>query len=387
MNSIIYLDNAATSWPKPAVVGEAVADAIANRGGNPGRSGHRLSLEAGGILDNARFLLAKLFGVADADRIIFCANATDALNLGLLGLLADGDHAVTSSMEHNSVTRPLTALAARGVSVTKVAMDPVSGVRPEDIKNAIRPDTKLVVLTHASNVTGTVNPVKEIGDICRNAGVTFLLDASQTAGVLPIDVESVGVGLLAFPGHKGLMGPTGTGGLYIAEGVNLKPLRFGGTGVYSELRTQPEELPYKYEAGTQNAHGIAGLAASVKFILDTGAEEIALRESKLSELLLSELGRIDGVIIYGEAASGAKRAPVVSINIAGADCAEVAVILDTAFGIAVRAGLHCAPDAHRTLGTYELGGTIRISPGRFNTEEDILRCADAIREIAAEYGN
>jgi cysteine desulfurase family protein len=383
VDDLIYLDNAATSWPKPDTVINAVTDAMKRKGGNPGRSGHKLSLAGGEVLSRARFALARLLGASDPSRVVFCFNATDALNLAMSGALASGDHVVTSMMEHNSVTRPLEYLARRGVEYTKIATDPAQGVDPEDVKKSIRPETRMVVMTHASNVTGTINPIGEIGNICRNEGILFLVDASQSAGALPIDVQSLGVDLLAFPGHKCLLGPLGTGGLYIADDVEINPVRYGGTGLLSELPLQPDETPYKFESGTQNVHGLAGLCAGVEFIIDNTVAAIGRKESALTDLLIREIEKINGVTLYGPP-RGAERAAVVSLNISGVDCADAAVILDTSFNIAVRSGLHCAPDAHRTLGTIDMGGTVRISPGFFNTEDDIMKCAESIAQIATE---
>jgi cysteine desulfurase family protein len=352
-------------------------------GGNPGRSGHRMSLESGKTIGQARVSLSKLIGAAGPERVVFTHNATDALNLAIGGVLSPCDHVVISSMEHNSVTRPLVRLAAQGVECTQVFMDPVSGVDPKDVAAAIRTGTKLVVMTHVSNVTGTVNPVGDIGALCRERGALFLVDGSQSAGSLPIDVESMRIDLLAFPGHKGLMGPTGTGGLYIADGARVRPSRQGGTGVFSELPVQPELMPYRYESGTQNFHGLAGLDAGVRFIEDTTLSAVHAREMRLVDMLIDGLHEIAGVTVYGPPA-GADRAAVVSLNIEGVDCAEAAMILDTSFDVMLRAGLHCAPDAHRTLGTFERGGTIRVSPGFFNTEDDIARCLEGIAEIARE---
>ncbi|MDR1292551.1 MAG: aminotransferase class V-fold PLP-dependent enzyme [Clostridiales Family XIII bacterium] len=380
---MIYLDNAATTWPKPEAVCEAVSDSLRNIGGNPGRSGHRMSLESGKTIGRARLSLSKLIGASDPERVVFTCNATDALNLATGGVLFGGGHVVISSMEHNSVTRPLVHLAERGVECTRVRMDPVSGVDPDDVAAAIRTDTKLVVMTHASNVTGTVNPVADIGALCRGRGVLFLVDGAQSVGSLPVDVESMNIDLLAFPGHKGLMGPTGTGGLYIADGVRVRPARQGGTGVFSESPTQPDELPYRYESGTQNFHGLAGLDAGVRFIVNTTLDAIHARESRLVDMLIGGVREIGGVTVYGPPA-GANRAAVVSLNIEGVDCAEAAMILDASFDLMLRSGLHCAPDAHRTLGTFGLGGTIRVSPGFFNTEDDIARCVEGITAIASE---
>lgn len=380
---MIYLDNAATTWPKPEAVYDAVLDAMKNKGGNPGRSGHSLSLLAGGVLDETRFSISRLLGIKNPNRVIFTYNATDSLNLAINGILTAGGHVITSSMEHNSVARPLEYLSGRGIEYTKVRMDPVFGVDPEDVKNAMRSNTQLVVMTSASNVTGTINPIGAIGEICRAEGIPFLVDGSQSVGAIPMDVETMKVDLLAFPGHKGLMGPSGTGGLYIRDGISIVPSRYGGTGVHSELLLQPPEMPYMYESGTPNISGLAGLDAGVRFLLEKSVWSVHDHECRLTNLLIDGLKEIKGVKLYGPH-NGEDRAAVISITIEGADPAEVALILDVSFGIALRSGLHCAPDAHRTLGTLDTGGTIRISPGYFNTEQDIAQCLEAIAAIAAE---
>jgi cysteine desulfurase family protein len=321
--------------------------------------------------------------VKNPNRIVFTGNATDALNLAINGILAAGGHVISTSMEHNSVARPLEHLLEKGAEYTKVRMDPALGVDPEDVKKAIRGITKIVVITHVSNVTGTVNPIGAIGEICRNEGIPFLVDGSQSAGAVPIDVNAMCVDLLAFPGHKGLFGPQGTGGLYIKEGLSLTPSKYGGTGVHSELLLQPSEMPYMYESGTLNMPGIAGLGAGVRFILEKSVRAVQEHEIQLTNVLLDGLNSIKGVKIYGPR-RGVERAAVVSVNIEGVSPMEAALILDTSFGIAVRAGLHCAPDAHKTLGTIDAGGTIRISPGFFNTEKDIEQCLEGLAAIAAE---
>ena len=259
---MIYLDNAATSWPKPEQVYDAVSNAI-KRSGNPSRSNSEEARAAATDIIETRGALAQLFNIADPRRIVFALNATDAINLGLQGMLKPGDHVITSHMEHNAVTRPLAYLEDAGVMVTKVKTDPVSGADLDEIRKSIRPETKLVAMTHASNVTGALNPIEEIGAVCREVGIPFLVDASQTAGAIPIDVVKMNIDLLAFPGHKSLLGPTGTGALYVSETVSPRPIRSGGTGVFSEVRLQPEQLPYYYEAGTQNTVGISGLCAGV----------------------------------------------------------------------------------------------------------------------------
>jgi cysteine desulfurase family protein len=373
---MIYLDNAATTFPKPEAVYQAADKAARECGGNPGRGAYALSRSAAGIVDGARLKIARLFNIPDYNRVIFSLNCTDALNLALKGALRAGGHVLISSLEHNSVVRPLEALRACGVEYERVPTSIVDGVDVDAVRRAIRPNTKMLAVTHVSNVTGTVNPIAQLGALCRERGILFLVDAAQSAGSVPIDVESANVDLLAFPGHKGLYGLQGTGGLYIREGVELAPLRHGGTGSHSELATQPSELPDKYESGTLNVPGLASLAAGIDFINETGLDNIAKREAELAKRLTDGLSQIRGVTIYG---SGN---PAVSLNINGVAPTDVAAILDGSFGIAVRAGLHCAPDAHRTLGTLELGGTVRLSIGVFNVKSDIEAVLQAIDEIS-----
>ena len=378
---MIYLDNAATSWPKPEGVYDAVSNAI-KRSGNPSRSNSEEARAAATDIIETRAALAQLFNISDPQRIVFALNATDAINLGLQGMLRPGDHVITSQMEHNAVTRPLAYLEDAGVMVTKVTTDPVSGADLDAVRAAFCPETKLVAMSHASNVTGALNPIEEIGAICREKGVPFLVDASQSAGAIPIDVVKMHIDLLAFPGHKSLLGPTGTGALYVAPSVSPRPIRSGGTGVFSEVRLQPEQLPYYYEAGTPNTVGIAGLAAGARFILERSVSAIYHQEQQMLQKLVGSLTEIPKVILYGPVTG--PRAAAVSFNIVGLDCADVAMILETYYGISVRAGLQCAPDTHRMLGTFELNGTVRVSPGLFTTDEEIDAFLDAIREIAAE---
>lgn len=379
---MIYLDNAATSWPKPEKVYLASDEAL-RRGGSPGRSGHKLSNVAGRDVQEARIALARLFCVPKPESIVFTLNATDALNLALKGVLKKGDHVITSTLEHNSVVRPLETLKSAGVELTKVATNPITGICMQDVESAIKENTKLVVLTHVSNVTGTVNPITEIGELCSKKGILFLVDAAQSAGVIPIDVINMKIDLLAFPGHKGLFGPSGTGGLYIREGLRLMPIREGGTGSFSELLTQPEKIPDRYESGTLNAPGIAGLKAGVEYLLEHGVETIRRKETSLTNMLIEGLSEIPSVTVFGPP-KGEDRAGVVSLLIDGIDPLQTAVILDNEFDIALRAGLHCSPDAHRTLNTLNTGGTLRISVGAFNTEKDIELCLDALKQIAEE---
>lgn len=378
---MIYLDNAATSWPKPESVYQASDDAL-RRGGNPGRSTSEKAKAAADDIYSARVALAELFHITAPERIVFSLNATDAINLALSGMVKPGDHVITSRIEHNAVTRPLAYLEDSGVSVTKVETDPASGVDLFAFEKAFLPETKLVVMTHGSNVTGTLNPIEEIGAICRNKGVPFLVDAAQTAGAIPIDVVAMNIDLLAFPGHKSLLGPAGTGGLYVSETVSPHPLRSGGTGVFSEVRLQPEQLPYYYEAGTQNTCGIAGLCAGVHSVLERSVNNIYHEEQKMLQTLISGLTSIPEVSVYGPLEG--PRAAALSFNIEGIDCADVAMILETSYGISVRSGLQCAPDTHRLLGTIDVGGTVRVSPGIFATSDEIETFLSAIREIASE---
>jgi cysteine desulfurase family protein len=365
----IYLDNAATTFPKPESVYRAVDHTLRCVGANPGRGGHLMGLEAGRLIFEAREALAGFFGIRDSARIVFTGNATESLNLALFGLLMPGDRVVTSTMEHNAVTRPLRVLAEQGVEVVKVPADPQGRVDPADIRRACVDKTRMVVLTHCSNVSGTVQPVEEIGPWCRQQGIVFLLDAAQSAGIFPIAVEDLGIDLLAVPGHKGLMGPQGTGLLYVREGLQLKPLMYGGTGGNSQSDRPPEQMPERYEAGTLNTPGIAGLKAAIEFIGETGIDRIRAHEGDLISHLIDGFGRMSGVELYGPLTAG-RHGGALSINLKGLDPAAVGFALDHDHGIICRVGLHCAPDAHRTIGTFPRG-TVRISPGYFNTHEDI----------------
>lgn len=379
---MIYLDNAATSWPKPEGVVKAMEKVMLDFGSNPGRGSHQGTLGVGRLVLRTRELLAQLFGVPDPSRIVFTGNATQALNMGIYGMLETGDHVITTSMEHNSVWRPLKYLERRGVELEAVACDHEGKLNPADIQSAIKRNTKLIITTHASNVTGTVMPIEEIGKIAREHGIFYMVDAAQTAGVIPIDVEKYMIDLLAFPGHKGLLGPQGTGGLFVGPRVTLEPLIQGGTGSSSELEFQPEALPDRYESGTLNTVGIAGLGAGLEYILSEGLDKIYQRETLLCQSLISGLEKVPGIKIYGPRARE-ERAPLVSVNLGQVDANEIAFILDRAFGIAVRSGLHCAPQAHHTIGTLRQG-TIRFSPSSFTSEQDIASAVQAMSEIAKE---
>lgn len=377
---MIYLDNAATSCPKPPEVMDAVEHTLREVCANPGRGAYDTALEAGRILLRTRRALARLCGVKDEARMVFTLNATMAVNLALKGLLRDGGHVVMSSLEHNAVVRPLTVLKGRGVEVTRVPCTADGTTDPDDIVAAVRSDTRLVVLTHASNVLGTVLPIEEVGPRLRELGVPFLVDAAQTAGSRPLDVERMGIDLLALPGHKGLLGPQGVGVLYVGPGIELDTLVEGGSGTDSLSPFPPADLPDRYEAGTPNTPGVAGLGAGVQCVLREGVETIAARERSLSERLRRGLADIEGVTLHGPQ-PGADAAPVVSIAFAGLPSAEAAFILDRAFGIAVRAGLHCAPEAHRVAGTLETG-LVRLSLGYHSTEDDVDAAIAACAEIA-----
>lgn len=380
---MIYLDNAATSWPKPEASIEAVALAL-REGGSPGRATHSPALKAARSVKATREALARLFGAPGGDRIVLGPNATWAINLALKGVLKPGDHVVCGSMEHNAVARPLRALEGRGIAVTKARTSPVHGLLPGELLAALTPATRLVVTAHASNVSGTISPIAELGRLCRERGILFLVDAAQGAGSLPIDIASMSIDLLAFPGHKGLLGPQGTGGLYIAPGLVLDSLIEGGTGTESRSLEQPVSCPERYESGTANGPGIAGLGAAVRFLLDQGVEAVGLREAALCERLHSGLLRIPGVKVYGPG-PGLPRASVLSLSMGGVAAEDAAAILDQSFGIASRAGLHCAPEAHGCLGTLETG-SLRLSPGFFTTEGDIDACLEAIARIAGMQG-
>ncbi len=382
---MIYFDNAATSFPKPPGVTEAMVRFLSEVGANPGRSGHRRSAEAGRIVYEARELVAELFHAPDPLRVVFGANVTEALNLALQGYLRPGDHVITSSMEHNSVMRPLRALAGQGVELTVVPCSPQGFLDPADLEAAIRPETVLIVLNHASNVCGSLLPVRQAGEIARRHGCLLLVDAAQTAGAYPIDMEADYVDLLAFTGHKALGGPMGTGGLVIGRRVDLDrltPLKRGGTGSRSEYEHQPDFLPDKYESGTPNAVGLAGLAAGVRWVLTQGVEAIRHHEIELARRLIDGLRAIPGVAVYG-GLDADRQTATVAFTIAGVEPSEVGLRLDEEYGILCRVGLHCAPAAHRTLGTFP-AGAVRFGLGAFNTPDEVEAALHAVREIAAE---
>lgn len=381
----IYLDNAATSWPKPETVYQAVEHCLRKLGAPAGRGAYREASEVERLVDDARRRLTRLIGAEERRRIIFTHNGTEALNLGLHGLLREGDHVVTSVVEHNSVLRPLRFLEEnRGVTVTRVPCGADGIVDPNEFRKAIGPPTRLFVLTHVSNVTGAIQPVAEVGRIARERGLLFLVDAAQSLGHLPVNVPEMGAHLLAAPGHKGLLGPLGTGLLYIAPGVEgeLNSLRQGGTGTQSDEDCQPDSLPDKYEAGNLNVPGIVGLGAGLAFLEERRIEEIRWHDRELIDRLLAGLAAVSGVQIFGPK-DGDRRVGVVSVTVNGYDPREVAALLDSEYSIQARAGLHCAPRMHAALNTAQSGGTLRLSTGPFNTLDQIDAAIGALTEIAA----
>jgi cysteine desulfurase / selenocysteine lyase len=379
---MIYFDNAATTYPKPEMVYQAVNKCMREYCANPGRSGHKLSMEAGRTVLEARELLAELFGAKKSENIIFGLNATDALNTAIKGIVNQGDHIITTSMEHNSVLRPLKQLENIGVETTIVRCNESGELSLADLEANIKGNTKLIITTHASNVTGTLMPIKEIGEIAKQNKLLYIIDTAQTAGVYNLNVSEINVDLLIFTGHKGLMGPQGVGGFYIKEGVALRQMREGGTGSMSESLIQPEMLPDKYESGTPNTPGLAGLAAGLRFIKEVGIENIKKHEEEITNYFLNQLSEIEDVKIYGPR-DVKKQAPVVSLNIKNMTSSEVSFLLDNQFDIATRPGLHCAPLAHQTIGTKGKGA-VRFSFGYFNTKEEIDKAIEALKSIAKE---
>jgi cysteine desulfurase/selenocysteine lyase len=375
-----YLDNAATSFPKPEGVYAALDHFARHSLANPGRAGHKMALASEHALSDARHRLNRFFNGRNPDRWAFTLNCTDALNMGFKGLLNDGDHVVTTDLEHNSVSRPLVALAeAKRITLTRVPADAGGTIDPEAIRAALGPKTRLVALTHASNVLGTVQPVADVGRIAREHDLLFLVDAAQTAGVLPIDVQEMCIDLLAFPGHKSLLGPTGTGALYVGSRVTLRPWREGGTGGDSLTPTQPSDFPHHLEGGTPNVLGVAGLVAGLNFVEERGIESIRKHEVALCDRVRSALAELSGFEVFGHA-DASQRVGAISFRWEGLPAPELAGLLDQSFDIAVRPGLHCSPYIHKALGTAP-DGLVRVSPGPFNTEADIDHLIDALKQI------
>jgi cysteine desulfurase/selenocysteine lyase len=382
MNPLIYLDNGATSFPKPEEVYRFMDHFYRNFGVNPGRSGYDLCMEAGEVVETTRKMLTEFFHGTDPNRLCFSYNSTDALNLIIFGMLQPGDHAITTNLDHNSVIRPLYHQSLAGVAVDYVPFDKGGFVDPDEFRKRFRPTTRLVIVNHASNVIGTVQPVREIGRLCREAGIPFAIDASQSAGKIPVDMESQFLDVVAFTGHKSLLGPTGIGGLYVREGIDIRLTRAGGTGVRSAVRTHLEEYPYHLEYGTANVVGIAGLNAGLKWILAQGMETLHAQELKLTRMLRDGLREIPGVILYC-LDDLANHISVLSFNVDGMDAADVGTMLDVDHNIASRTGLHCAPLVHEQLGTDKIHGSVRFGIGPFNTEGHIAAAIQAVAEIAA----
>lgn len=381
----IYLDNAATSWPKPAAVYDAVDQYQRQIGAAAGRGAYRESLAAGRIVDRARTAVAQLIGASDPRRVVFGLNGTDALNLAIHGLLKPGDRVVTSVAEHNSILRPLRhSLEQLDLDVAYVGCDPSGVIDLDELRAALSRPTRLVAVTHASNVTGALQPIDEIARLAKQAGARTLIDAAQSLGHVELNVEQSGVDLLAAPGHKGLLGPLGTGLLYVAPGIEheLTPTRQGGTGTDSHTETAPGELPQRYEPGNVNVPGLAGLAAGCQYLLERTVADVRRHEISLSDRWRQELQDAPGVTLYGPALADA-RVGVWSLNVAGFDPQELAAILDASYGVCSRAGLHCAPRMHVAIGTDKLGGALRLSAGPFTTTDEIDFAIRVIREIAA----
>ena len=378
---MIYLDNAATSFPKPEAVYQALDRFARHDLANPGRAGHKMALAAEHVLDDARHLLNQLCHGQGPQRFVLTLNCTDALNMAIKGVVSDGDHVITSDLEHNSVSRPLRAMELNGkITLTRISADANGTINPDEVQKAVTPKTRLIALTHASNVLGTVQPVREVGEIARQADVFFVVDAAQTVGVLPIDVQTMNIDLLAFPGHKGLLGPTGTGALYVGPRVTVRAWREGGTGGDSSSETQPEQFPYFLEGGTPNVLGVAGLVAGIKYIQERGLEHIHAHELALTQRLRHRLAELPVYQVFGHD-NPEKRVGTISFRSEDLPASEIGGILDQAFDIAVRPGLHCAPYIHRALNSFP-DGAVRVSPGPFNTEDDIDQLVQALQEIA-----
>ena len=378
---MIYLDSAATSYHKPDGVARAVAEAISHMG-NPGRGAHEASLDASRVVYGTREKMAELFGAEEASQIVFTANSTESLNIAIQGLVDPGDHVITTVMEHNSVLRPLYLCQQRGVSLTILPFSAAGMVTPEAIEAVIRSNTRMIVCTHGSNLTGDLNDLEAIGRVCKKHHLLFVVDASQTAGVFPIQIDSMNIDVLCFTGHKSLMGPQGTGGMCVRKGVRIRPLLVGGSGIDSYSKIHPQVMPTVLEAGTLNAHGIAGLSAALDFIKKVTPDVIRQREEELTRRFVSQIKSIPGVKLYGNYEQF-PRAPILSLNILDYDSGEIADVLAQDYGIMTRAGAHCAPLMHETLGTKSQGA-VRFSFSYFNTEEEIDQAANAIRELAEE---
>lgn len=378
---MIYFDNAATTMRKPDCVVEAVTEAMRALG-NSGRGVHSGALSASRIIYDARMALAQLFGAESPDRIAFTANSTQALNLAIKGVLTPEDHVITTALEHNSVLRPLYELEDRGMQLTVLPADSMGNIRYEDFEEAIRPNSKAIITTHGSNLTGNLLDIQRVGTIAQKHGLIYVVDASQTAGVFDIDVQKMNIDILCFTGHKGLLGPQGTGGIYVREGVKVSPLLSGGSGVQTYLRSHPPHMPTALEAGTLNGHGIAGLGAAVRYLQETGLDAIRKKEQELMRAFYEAVREIPGITVYGDFRN-CNRCAIVSLNVRDYDSGEVSDALSEEYGIATRPGAHCAPLMHKALGTVEQGA-VRFSFSHYNTMEEIKIAVSALRELAQE---
>ena len=378
---MIYFDNAATTMRKPDCVVRAVTDAMCSLG-NSGRGVHSGALSASRIIYDTRAALAQLFGGESPERIAFTANSTEALNMAIKGVLNPGDHVITTALEHNSVLRPLYELEDRGVSLTILPADQMGNICYADFETEIRPNTKAIVTTHGSNLTGNLLDIGRIGAVAKKHNLTYIVDASQTAGVFEIDVQKMHIDILCFTGHKGLLGPQGTGGLYVREGQEIRPLLSGGSGVQTYLRSHPPQMPTLLEAGTLNGHGIAGLGAAVRYLQETGLDRIRAKEQELLWDFYTQVKEIPGITVYGDF-TDANRCAIVALNVRDYDSGEVSDALSSEYGIATRPGAHCAPLMHQALGTVEQGA-VRFSFSHYNTKEEIKIAVSALRELAME---
>ena len=382
MDKLIFLDNGATSFPKPEEVYTFMDSFYRNFGVNPGRSGYDLCIETGELVETTRKMLTALFGGKDPNRLCFSYNSTDALNIITNGMLKEGDHAITTTLEHNSVLRPLYHLYKYNVvDVDYIPFDGKGFVNPDDFLKKFKKNTKLVIVNQASNVIGTIQPIKEIGKYCRERGIPFAIDASQSAGKIPVNIEELNVDVVAFTGHKSLLGPTGIGGLYVREGIEIRHTRAGGTGVRSAVRTHLFEYPYRLEYGTMNTLGVAGLHAGVKWIEKKGIKNIHEHEMKLTTMLRDGVKDIEGVTLYCQD-DLTDHISILALNVDGFEALNTATILDVDYNIACRSGLHCAPLVHEQLGTDKIHGAVRFGIGPFNTEAHIKTAIKAVREIA-----
>jgi cysteine desulfurase family protein len=382
MEAFIYLDNGATSFPKPEEVYTYMDQYYRRLGVNPGRSGYDVCVEAGEVVENTRKTLTKFFNGRDPNRLCFSYNATDALNLIIFGILQEGDHAITTTVEHNSVLRPLYHFSEfGGGEVDHIPFDSKGFVDPDDVKKSFKSNTKLVIVNHASNVIGTIQPIKEIGRLCKEKGIIFAIDASQSAGKIPVDMEEHNLDIIAFTGHKSLLGPTGIGGLYVREGIEIKHTRAGGTGVRSAVKTHLNEYPYRLEYGTPNTLGIAGLMAGCQWIERQGMEHVHQQETRLTTKLRDGLQKIDGVTLYCQDDLN-NHISILLFNIDGLEAMNTGTLLDVDHNIACRTGLHCAPLVHGQLGTTEIHGAVRFGIGPFNTEKHIEAAIEGVEDIA-----